>query len=93
MCLIIIPDDVPPPVKKVKSEPEDAKEEKLRKKQNEELFAVQDKISVLDKKELIAILEKNHQGVPSGTSNVSILYTFIIVVLQYYFSLWRRLQN
>ncbi|XP_014489527.1 PREDICTED: poly [ADP-ribose] polymerase [Dinoponera quadriceps] len=64
------PDDIPPPVKKMKNEPEDAEEEKLIKKQNTELYAIQDQISSLSKKELIAILEKNHQQVPSGTTSI-----------------------
>lgn len=71
-----MPDDIPPPVKKIKNEPEDTEEEKLRKKQNDELYAVQDQISILEKKELIAILEKNHQQVPSGASNVSYCNTY-----------------
>ncbi|XP_032677618.1 poly [ADP-ribose] polymerase [Odontomachus brunneus] len=71
-------DDIPPPVKKIKNEPEDTEKEELRKKQNDELYAVQDQISILDKKELIAILEKNHQQVPSGTSNILNLVSDIL---------------
>lgn len=63
---------MPPPIKKIKSEQEDA-DATLIKKQNEELFAIKDKISGLNKKELIAILEKNHQEIPTGTSNVNSL--------------------
>lgn len=63
--------DIPPPVKKIKDEPEDAEEVKLMKKQNEQLYAIKDQISSLDKKEMIALLEKNHQEIPSGVSNVS----------------------
>lgn len=63
---------MPPPPKKIKNDPEDAEEAKLIKKQNEELYAIKDAISILEKKEMIALLEKNHQAIPSGTSNVSI---------------------
>lgn len=65
--------DVPPPPKKIKDEPEDAEEAKLIKKQNEELFAIKDKISCLAKKEMIELLERNRQAIPTGTSNVSAL--------------------
>ena len=63
--------DVPPPAKKVKDEPEDIEEAKLIKKQNDELYAIKDKISHLGKKEMSELLEENDQGIPSGTSNVS----------------------
>lgn len=66
--------DVPPQPKKMKNEPEDAEEAKKIKKQNDELYAIKDKISILPKKEMVAILERNHQEIPTGTSNVSILY-------------------
>lgn len=66
--------DVPPPPKKMKEEPDDKKEWKEMKKQNDELYAIKDQVSNLAKKELIAILEKNQQTIPTGTSNVS---TFI----------------
>lgn len=62
--------EIPPP-KKVKEEPEDKEELQLMKKQNEELYAVRDQISSLEKNQLIAILEKNHQKIPTGESNVS----------------------
>lgn len=65
--------DIPPPPKKVKDEPEDTEETKLIKKQNDELYAIKDKISHLGKKEMIEFLEENGQGIPSGTSNVSAL--------------------
>lgn len=67
-------DDVPPPPKKVKSEPEDKKETQEIKKQNNELYAIKDQISSLRKHDLMAILEQNCQKVPTGTSNVSISY-------------------
>lgn len=65
--------DIPPPPKKIKDEPEDAEEAKLMKKQNEELYAIKDKISSLEKKEMIELLERNHQEIPTGTSNVNAL--------------------
>lgn len=65
--------DIPPPPKKIKDEPEDAEEVKLMKKQNEELYAIRDKISCLQKKDMIALLERNRQEIPTGTSNVSAL--------------------
>ncbi|EFN84955.1 poly [ADP-ribose] polymerase [Harpegnathos saltator] len=71
-------DDIPPPVKKIKDEPEDIEGEKMRKKQNKDLYVIQDKISSLRKKELIAILKKNHQQVPSGTSNILSLLSDIL---------------
>ncbi|KYN13833.1 PREDICTED: poly [ADP-ribose] polymerase [Trachymyrmex cornetzi] len=67
--------DMPPPPKKVKDEPEDAEEAKLIKKQNDELYAIKDKISRLGKKEMIELLEENDQGIPSGTSNIISLLT------------------
>lgn len=66
--------DMPPPPKKIKDEPEDTEEAKLMKKQNKELYAIKDQISSLDKKEMIALLEKNHQEIPSGVSNVSAIF-------------------
>lgn len=62
--------DMPPPSKKMKEEPEDAEEAKLIKKQNEELYSVRDQVSRLGKKELIIILERNRQEIPTGESNV-----------------------
>jgi len=74
--------DIPPPPKKIKNEPEDEKETKAIKKQNDELYAIKDKISHLGKKELIAILEKNHQEIPTGTANVSTYrVTFVLTKL------------
>ncbi|XP_012538492.2 poly [ADP-ribose] polymerase [Monomorium pharaonis] len=70
--------EVPPPPKKIKDEPEDAEEQKLMKKQNDELYAIKDKISILEKKEMIALLEKNRQEVPSGTSNIISLLSDIL---------------
>lgn len=64
--------EIPPPPKKIKDEPEDVKEAELIKTQNEEMFAIKDKISHLEKNKLVAILEKNHQEIPTGTSNVSL---------------------
>lgn len=63
--------DIPPPPKKIKEDPEDAENAKLMKKQNEELYAIKDQISHLEKNKLVAILEKNHQKIPTGTANVS----------------------
>lgn len=63
--------DIPPPPKKIKDDPEDVKEAKLMKKQNDELYAIKDQISSLEKKEIIALLERNHQAIPD-ISNVSI---------------------
>jgi len=65
--------DMPPPPKKIKDEPEDTEEANLMTKQNEELYIIKDQISILDKKEMITLLEKNRQEIPSGTSNVSII--------------------
>ncbi|KAL0113855.1 hypothetical protein PUN28_011294 [Cardiocondyla obscurior] len=70
--------DVPPPPKKVKKEPEDVEEEKLMKKQNEELFAIKDQITKLDKNIMIEILEKNRQEIPSGVSNIVNLLSDIL---------------
>ncbi|KAG5315729.1 PARP polymerase, partial [Acromyrmex insinuator] len=70
--------DIPPPPKKVKDEPEDAEETKLIKKQNDELYAIKDKISHLGKKEMIELLEENDQRIPSGTSNIISLLTDIL---------------
>ncbi|EZA56984.1 Poly [ADP-ribose] polymerase [Ooceraea biroi] len=70
--------DVPPPPKKVKNEPKDEAETKAIKKQNDGLYAIKDRISHLDKKELIAILEKNHQDIPTGISNIVNLVSDIL---------------
>lgn len=70
--------DIPPPPKKVKDEPEDAEEAKLMKKQNEELYAIKDQISGLKKEVMIELLEENHQGVPSGTSNILSLLSDVL---------------
>lgn len=66
-------DDVPP-VKKIKDEPEDAEEEKEMKKQNDELFAIKDKLSSIKKPDLITMLEENEQQIPEGVSAVCILF-------------------
>lgn len=68
--------DIPPPPKKIKDELEDVEETKLMKKQNDDLYAIKDQISSLEKKEMIALLERNHQEIPSGTSNVSAIYMY-----------------
>lgn len=70
--------DIPPPPKKVKDEPEDAEEEKLMKKQNEQLYAIKDKISRLEKKEMMELLAENNQEVPSGVSNITSLLSDIL---------------
>ncbi|KAM0731843.1 Poly [ADP-ribose] polymerase [Formica fusca] len=70
--------DMPPPVKKIKDEPEDAEDAKLMKKQNEELYAIKDQISDLEKNKLVALLEKNHQEIPTGTSNIVNLVSDIL---------------
>lgn len=67
-------EDVPPAAKKVKSEPEDAAEEKELKDQTKKLFAVRDKLSQLSKKILIELLEANGQGVPVGQSEVRVYF-------------------
>lgn len=75
--------DMPPPSKKIKDDPEDAENAKLIKKQNEELYSIRDQVSRLGKKELIIILERNHQEIPTGESNVSISYIsrFVSLIL------------
>ncbi|XP_011692296.1 PREDICTED: poly [ADP-ribose] polymerase 1-like [Wasmannia auropunctata] len=60
-------DDMPPPPKKIKVESEDAK---LMKKQNEELYAIKDQISHLEKSDMVALLVKNNQEVPTDTSSI-----------------------
>ncbi|XP_011692306.1 PREDICTED: poly [ADP-ribose] polymerase-like [Wasmannia auropunctata] len=70
--------DIPPPPKKIKDEPEDAEEEKLMKKQNEQLYAIKDKISCLEKKEMMELLAENNQEVPSGVSNITSLLSDIL---------------
>lgn len=62
-----------PPPKKIKEDPEDVEDAKLMKKQNEELYAIKDQISYLKKDKLIALLETNHQEIPTSASNVSTL--------------------
>ncbi|XP_020719447.2 poly [ADP-ribose] polymerase isoform X1 [Bombus terrestris] len=62
-------DDVPP-IKKIKDEPEDAEEEKEMKKQNDELFAIKDKLSSIKKPDLITMLEENEQQIPEGISAI-----------------------
>lgn len=73
--------EMPPPPKKIKEELEDAEDAKLMKKQNEELYAIKDQISHLEKNKLVALLEKNHQEIPTGTSNVSTCDIYFIIVL------------
>lgn len=76
-----------PPIKKIKNEPEDEEETKLIKKQNDELYAIKDKISSLEKNDLIAILEKNGQQIPTGTPNVKKTCTlkYVIILLVFAF--------
>lgn len=57
-------------VKKIKIDPETEKDEKLMKKQNDELFKIKDKLSALTKKELISLLEANNQTIPEGNSRI-----------------------
>ncbi|XP_070152287.1 poly [ADP-ribose] polymerase [Polyergus mexicanus] len=70
--------DMPPPPKKIKDEPEDAEDAKLMKKQNEELYAIKDQMSDLEKNKLVALLEKNHQEIPTGTANIVNLVSDIL---------------
>ncbi|XP_011882597.1 PREDICTED: poly [ADP-ribose] polymerase isoform X2 [Vollenhovia emeryi] len=70
--------DVPPPPKKVKDEQEDAEEEKFIKKQNEELYMIKDQMSGLAKKDMIEILVKNRQEIPTGESNILTLLSDIM---------------
>lgn len=75
--------DVTPPAKKFRSEsqpppkviekPEDTKETRLMKKQAEELCITKNLILNLDNTEILALLIRNHQEVPTSTSNVSAL--------------------
>lgn len=74
-------DEIPPPPKKIKEEPEDAENAKLMKKQNEDLFTMKDQISRLEKNQLVALLEKNHQEIPTGISNVNTCDIYFIIVL------------
>lgn len=61
--------DLPPPAKKVKTEPVDEAEEKEMKKQNEELFKIRDQLSTLSRKELVSLFEKNQQNVPESQND------------------------
>ncbi|GAB1867984.1 Poly [ADP-ribose] polymerase [Camponotus japonicus] len=70
--------EIPPPPKKIKEELEDVEDAKLMKKQNEELYAIKDQISHLEKNKLVALLEKNHQEIPTGTSNILSLLSDIL---------------
>lgn len=55
----------------------DAALEKLLADQNKEFFKIHDKLkATLKKSELIDILEKNKQQVPSGTPNVNEIFVF-----------------
>lgn len=65
--------DAAPPAKKPKDEPEDAKEEEKLKEQNTKIFKMRDSLSLLNKKELVMILETNEQQVPEGVSTVCAL--------------------
>lgn len=62
--------DAAPLAKKPKNEPEDAEEEEKLKEQNKKIFKMRDTLSLLDKKELVMILETNQQQVPEGVSKV-----------------------
>ncbi|EFN69632.1 Poly [ADP-ribose] polymerase [Camponotus floridanus] len=62
--------EMPPPPKKIKEEPEDAEDAELMKKQNVELYTIKDKITPLGKNKLVGLLEKNHQEIPTGISNI-----------------------
>ncbi|XP_047370272.1 poly [ADP-ribose] polymerase [Vespa velutina] len=69
-----------PPIKKLKDEPVDKEEEEKFKEQNKKIFTMRDTLSLLNKKELVMILETNEQKVPEGVSaildHVSDLLTF-----------------
>lgn len=69
-----------PPIKKLKNEPEDTEEEEKLKEQNKKIFTMRDTLSLLNKKELVMILELNEQEIPEGVSaildHVSDLLTF-----------------
>ncbi|XP_012253348.2 poly [ADP-ribose] polymerase [Athalia rosae] len=59
-----------PQIKKLKAEPEDAKEEQQLRAENEQIFKMRDQLSTLHKKDLISLLEENHQKVPEGVSSI-----------------------
>ncbi|XP_043286683.1 poly [ADP-ribose] polymerase [Venturia canescens] len=61
--------DLPPPPKKVKSEPMDEAEEKEMKKQNEMFFKMRDQLNTLSRKDLVSLLEKNNQNVPESQND------------------------
>ncbi|XP_011692295.1 PREDICTED: poly [ADP-ribose] polymerase-like [Wasmannia auropunctata] len=61
-----IQDDMPSPPKKFKIEPEDME----LMKQIEELYAIKNQISRLEKKDMVALLAKNNQEVPADTSDI-----------------------
>lgn len=65
-----IKSDDAPPIKKIKDEPVDVKEEEEMKKQNDELFSIKDILSSIKKSDLIAMLEKNEQQIPEGVSTI-----------------------
>jgi hypothetical protein len=69
-------DYTPSPPKRMNYTPEDMKKEMLMKKQNEELYALKDRISSLETQDMTALLEENHQEIPSGTPNVSVLQLY-----------------
>lgn len=62
--------DLPPPTKKLKTEPEDAEEEKQLKEQNEKIFKMRDKLKALSKSELAELIEHNAQHKPEGQSEM-----------------------
>ena len=61
--------DIPPPSKKLKTEPEDAAESKQMKEQNELMFKMRDNLSRFPKKELDKLLINNKQQIPESTSD------------------------
>ncbi|KAF7995152.1 hypothetical protein HCN44_004624 [Aphidius gifuensis] len=56
--------------KKIKIDPDTNADEKLMKKQNEELFKLKDQLATLTKKELTNLLDANNQTVPEGNSRI-----------------------
>ncbi|CAK9797855.1 Poly [ADP-ribose] polymerase [Anthophora quadrimaculata] len=65
-----IKSDNVPPIKKIKTEQEDAEEEAAMKKQNDELFAIKDILSSIKKPDLVSMLEENEQQIPEGVSTI-----------------------
>lgn len=66
----ISPKEDAPPVKKLKEEPEDKEETEQMRKQNEEMYAVRDKLSAMKKNDMGKILEQNEQQIPEGASAI-----------------------